>query len=77
MKKFIWTVITTTIITVTMVYTFDRVVVDYFGWYNYPEWIAYALLCVCAYIGGLVGDKLSKKVNINLKKKSYITVRYE
>lgn len=77
MKKFIWTVIATTIITVAIVYTFNTVVIDHFGCYNYPEWIAYALLCVCAYFGGLVGDKLSKKVRINFKKKSYISVRYE
>ena len=74
MKKFIWTVIATVITTVTIVYAFNTIVVDHFGCYNYPEWICYALLCACAYIGGVVGDRLSK-IRINFKKKNYITVR--
>lgn len=76
MKKFIWTVIATVITTVIIVYAFNTIVVDHFGCYNYPEWICYALLCACAYIGGAVGDKLSRKdIHIHFKKKNYITVR--
>ena len=59
MKKFVWTVITTTIITVSVVYGWNHIVVDHFGFYNYPEWMAYGLICICAYAGGMIGGKLS------------------
>ncbi len=76
MKKIIWTVIATVMMTVIIVYAFNTIVVDHFGCYNYPEWICYALLCVCAYTGGAIGDKLSRiKINLNFKKKNYITVK--
>jgi hypothetical protein len=59
MKKFVWTAIATVIITVSAVFGWDRIVVDHFGFYNYPEWMAYGLICICAYAGGMVGGKLS------------------
>lgn len=59
MKKFVWTVIATVIITVAVVYGWDHIVVDHFGFYDYPDWMAYALVCICAYAGGIAGGRLS------------------
>ena len=59
MKKIIWTIITTVAITSAAVYGWDHIVVDHFGFYNYPEWMAYGLLCICAYAGGMLGDVMS------------------
>lgn len=59
MKKFIWTIITTVAITALTVYGWDHIVVEHFGFYNYPSWMAYGLLCICAYAGGRLGEALS------------------
>ncbi len=58
MKKFVWTAIATVIITVPLVYGWDEIV-RHFGFYDYPDWIAYGLVCICAYTGGIIGEKLS------------------
>lgn len=58
MKKFIATAVATTIITVAAVFGWNKIVVDHFGFWNYPEWMAYGLVCLCAFTGGMVGEKL-------------------
>jgi len=60
MKKLFWTGISTIIITIAVVYGWNHIVVDHFGYWYYPEWMAYGLVCICACAGGAVGSKLSR-----------------
>lgn len=74
MKKFVLTAIATTIITIAAVYVWNEIVVDYFGFWDYPDWMAYSLVCICAFVGGQAGNALSKiQIKIGLKNKAKLT----
>ena len=70
MKRFIWTAIATVIVTVSAVYGWQEIIVNHFGFYNYPEWMAYGIVCICAYAGGIVGEAISK-FDLNLWRRVY------